>query len=246
MTENMKKFIWSSINIIHMANLVAWICKRYVLIVLFLKILNLKTCQSDQENSALSQMCRSCHLDKASNWRQMPNAYLLISLLLDWKEGQLTQQFSLLNHTTFAKPRRWPKMGFTAKQKIIRYSTWNSTFEALSKWHDPQKITIQKPSFSESAKSEHSSDYQLSLTQHWHSQSESVESVKFIEKSYPRVAQCHTCQSYCKRRQLASFQIYPKVLYNLFLDHCNFSLSLWNCWKLPNSKISAPLFWVKV
>ena len=127
MTENMKKFIWSSINIIHMANLVAWICKRYVLIVLFLKILNLKTCQSDQENSALSQMCRSCHLDKASNWRQMPNAYLLISLLLDWKEGWLAQQFSLLNHPTFAKPRRWPKMGFTAKHLIfnMKFNIWS-------------------------------------------------------------------------------------------------------------------------
>ena len=90
---------------------------------------------------------------------------------------------------------------------------------------------MKKSSFSES---EHSSNYFLSLTQL--SKSESCESVKFIEKSYPRVAQCRTCQSYCKRRQLASFQIYPEVLYNLVLVHCTFSLGLCNCWQLWSQK----------
>jgi hypothetical protein len=39
---------------------------------------------------------------------------------------------------------------------------------------------MKKSSFSESAKSEHNTDYCLSLTQH--KRSDSVESVKFIEK----------------------------------------------------------------
>ena len=78
------------------------------------------------------------------------NIYLLYCFLLDQKVGRISVDF-LWNHPTLSKPRRWPKMHFTARYqntttKNFRYSTPSSTFFDLSKWHDPHirqpKVTI--------------------------------------------------------------------------------------------------------
>ena len=84
-------------------------------------------------------MFGSCHLGRVLNfwigvefWMFI---YFFVFSLIE-KVGQIALQFSLWSYPTFSKPYRWPKMCFISKQ-IIWYSTQISTFDALSKWHDP-------------------------------------------------------------------------------------------------------------
>ena len=86
-----------------------------------------------------SLVCRSCHLDRVMTFdigvKFWMFIYFFVYSLIE-KVGQIALQFSLWSYPTFSKPYRWPKMCFISKQ-IIWYSTPISTFDALSKWHDP-------------------------------------------------------------------------------------------------------------